>query len=231
MSMESRYKAIEQEVEERCRLNGRTLASVRIVAVSKTVGVDKVGEAVHVGVRDFGENRPDMLLEKQEAYPDVNWHFIGNIQSRRIGDIVQSACLIHSLYQVRHLDRIEKAARACHKVQDVLVEVNVSGEESKGGLEPECLSAYIDECLKREHIRVCGLMTMAPQGDAESARTCFEHLARLRDDMGNRYETASLQAPLHELSMGMSEDWREAIDAGATIIRIGRAVFSESFEK
>ena len=231
MSLESRYTSLESDVQECCRLNGRNPSTVHIVAVSKTVGIDKVEEAISAGIRDFGENRSDMLVEKQAVFPTMNWHFIGNIQSRRIPDIVSSSSLVHSLYQPRHLDFIEKAARGHNKVQDILIEVNVSGEESKSGLNPEELHDFIERCLGYEHIRVCGLMTMAPQGDKIVARACFERLASLREEMRRIFISNSTRAPLHELSMGMSEDWREAIEAGATIIRIGRAIFSESFQK
>ena len=100
------------------------------MAVSKTVGPDAVARALAAGARDFGENRPDGLAEKAAAFPQATWHFIGNIQSRRIPDIVRSAALVHSLFEERHARKIDEAAAVAGKVQDVLLEVNVSGEES-----------------------------------------------------------------------------------------------------
>ena len=196
------------------------------VAGSKTVGPDAVARALAAGARDFGENRPDGLAEKAAAFPQATWHFIGNIQSRRIPDIVRSAALVHSLFEERHARKIDEAAAAAGKVQDVLLEVNVSGEESKGGLAP---GALLDVCARLPHVRVRGLMTMAPQGDPAAARAVFEGLANLHAQLRAGLDPA--QAALFDgLSMGMSEDWREAVRAGATIVRIGRAVFDDAFE-
>ena len=228
MTFKDRYLRVMGEVAACCEDCGRDPSEVRVVAVSKTVGPEEVGEAVRAGAVDFGENRPDQIVQKQELYPEQNWHFIGNIQSRRIPDIVSHACMVHSVFQEHHLARIDSAAAGLGKVQDILLEVNVSGEESKSGLEPSQVEGMLAACEPYEHIRVCGLMTMAPQGDLAAARECFEGLARLRDELrcGLSPDRAAV---FHDLSMGMSEDWREGIAAGATMIRIGRALFSESF--
>ena len=121
MSVRSRYRRVVAEVAEVCEQCGREPAEVRVIAVSKTVGPDEVAEAVAGGACDFGENRPDQLVSKAAAFPEARWHFIGNIQSRRIPDIVGSAALIHSLYQLRHGQKIDQAAERLGKVQDVLV--------------------------------------------------------------------------------------------------------------
>lgn len=230
MSVATRYSRIAEEVACACREAGRDPRDVVLVAVSKTVDVEIVDQAVSAGAHDFGENRPDSLEEKQAAYPDATWHFIGNIQSRRIADIVKCADLIHSLYEERHADRINAAAQALGKVQDVLLEVNVSGEESKSGRTPEEVTALFEHCLKLKHVRVRGLMTMAPQGDLEIARKSFEDLKNLRDELKVSYLQCADPQFMHDLSMGMSEDWREGVRAGATIVRIGRAIFDDTFE-
>lgn len=230
MGIEQRYDHIAGEVAKICRAAGRDPRSVRIVAVSKTVGLDAVGCALAGGAHDFGENRPDGLIEKEAAYPAETWHFIGNIQSRRIPEIVAAASLIHSLHQIRHAEKIDGAAAAIGKVQDVLLEVNVSGEESKSGLTPEEVGVMLDACAPLHHVRVRGLMTMAPQGDLVAARDTFEQLARVRDETRARLEPERAVV-FDELSMGMSEDWREGVRAGATIVRIGRAIFDDAFEE
>lgn len=230
MGIAERYAEVEQEVARVCRACGRAPEDVRLIAVSKTVGVDGVASAVSAGAHDFGENRPDSLLPKASEFPQVTWHFIGNIQSRRIRDIVGSATLIHSLYQLKHAQKIDEVARELGKVQDVLIEVNVSGEESKSGLSPEEAPAFLAELSKMENLRARGLMTMAPQGDLARARRSFEGLARLADQMRCELDGARREA-FDELSMGMSEDWREAIAAGATMVRIGRAIFSDEFKE
>lgn len=223
-----RYGEVAAEVAEACRLSGRAPGEVRLVAVSKTVGSQEVAEAIAQGALDFGENRPDQLMAKAIAFPEVRWHFIGNIQSRRIRDIVAHASLIHSLCELRHAERIDAAAARLGKVQDVLVEVNVSGEESKGGVAPGEAASFVAACAGLPCVRVRGLMTMAPQGDPAAAKGSFEGLARLSDEVRGALPQGQAAA-FGELSMGMSGDWRLAIAAGATMVRIGRAVFSETF--
>ncbi len=229
MGTKERYERVAREVERVCVEAGRDPREVRLVAVSKTVGEAQVACAMEGGALDFGENRPDEILRKSAAFPQARWHFIGNVQSRRIPDIVGAAALVHSLYQEHHVARFDVAAARLGKVQDVLLEVNVSKEKSKSGVAPEDAHSLLEACAQVKHLRVRGLMTMAPQGDAAVARECFEGLARLRDEL--RAGLAPCQAAVfNELSMGMSEDWREAVCAGATIVRIGRAVFDSSFE-
>ena len=228
MTVGKRYETARSELESVCRQCGRNPHDVVLMAVSKTVGLEEVCDAISAGARDFGENRPDQLMEKADAYPRVNWHFIGNIQSRRIRDIVGRATLIHSLFEERHAKKIDQVARESAIVQDVLLEVNVSGESSKSGLEPHAVKHMLEACKGFENVRVRGLMTMAPQGDLNVARAVFSELASLHAQL--RHSMPSEQAEhFSELSMGMSEDWREAVAEGATIIRIGRAIFSETF--
>lgn len=228
MGTKERYERVREELDEVCRSCGRQPDEVTLVAVSKTVGPEEVANAIAGGAADFGENRPDQLMEKADIYTDATWHFIGNIQSRRIRDIVGRASLVHSLFEERHARKIDEAARNLGIVQDVLIEVNVSGEESKSGLRPEAVASMIDACRDMPNIRVRGLMTMAPQGDAQVARDTFAGLARLRDELRAGMPAEEATA-FTELSMGMSEDWREAVAEGATIVRVGRAIFSEAF--
>lgn len=223
-----RYENVRAELDEVCCACGRSPEEVTLVAVSKTVGVEEVAYAIEAGARDFGENRPDQLMMKADAYPQENWHFIGNIQSRRIRDIVGRASLVHSLFEERHARKIDEAARALDIVQDVLLEVNVSGEESKSGLTPDEVKSLLDVCRALPNVRVRGLMTMAPQGDLDVARDTFAGLARLRDELRDGLSAEEAEA-FDELSMGMSEDWREAVQEGATLVRIGRAIFSDTF--
>lgn len=230
MSFKERYEQTMREVAACCAAAARDPKSVRVVAVSKTVTADVVGEAIDASATDFGENRPDQLVEKATRFPQVSWHFIGNIQSRRIPDIVRHASLVHSLYQPRHVAKFETAACAAGKVQHVLLEVNVSGEASKSGLAVDEVQDMLELCLAQDHLCVCGLMTMAPQGDAAVAKACFEELAALQQTLKKRL-TPDHAAQFNELSMGMSEDWREAIGAGATIVRIGRALFDDAFNR
>ena len=228
MGITERYAGVKEEVERVCRACGRNPEKVRLVAVSKTVGLEGVEEAYRAGARDFGENRPDQIVPKHAAYPQATWHFIGNIQSRRIHDIVDAATLIHSVYQEKHARKINEVALERGIVQDILIEVNVSGEESKSGVTPAEAETLVRACEDLPAVRVRGLMTMAPQGDLARARECFAGLKALADKIREGLSPDKALS-FDELSMGMSEDWREAIEEGATIVRIGRAIFSDTF--
>ena len=230
MGFKERYERTVAEAAACCEACGRDPKSVVVVAVSKTVGADEVAEAIEAGAHDFGENRPDSLEGKRARFPQQTWHFIGNIQSRRISEIVASATLIHSLYQLRHAEKIDHAAAELSKVQDVLIEVNVSGEASKSGVAPAEAADLVRAVAALPHVSVRGLMTMAPAGDAQAAREAFAGLAELAAQIRAQLP-AEDAAVFTELSMGMSDDWREAVPLGATIVRVGRAIFSESYQE
>lgn len=228
MGIAENYIKTYKNVMNECAHAERAADSVCLLAVSKTVGLDGVAEAIEGGARSFGENRPDQLMLKHDAYPDVDWHFIGNIQSRRIKDIVPRACLIHSLFEDRHARKIDEEAAKIGKMQKVLIEVNVSGEASKSGVAPGDAQELLDLCLKLPHVVPCGLMTMAPQGDLDAARKCFAGLRDLRSALQKQIAATDPEAAnmFDQLSMGMTDDWLEAIQEGSTIVRIGRAIFA-----
>ena len=221
MSVHVKYEEIAAQVAETCVRAGRAPEEVTVVAVSKTVGPDEVARAIASGARDFGENRPDQLMLKADQFTDATWHFIGNIQSRRIRDMVGRAALVHSLFEERHARKIDEVACERGIVQDVLLEVNVSGEQSKSGLAPADVRALAECCAALPNVRVRGLMTMAPLGDMAAARMTFAGLRDLRDDLCADFPDCT------GLSMGMTDDWSIAIEEGATIVRIGRAIFAQ----
>ena len=230
MGIAERYEKVEEELAQECALAGRDPKEVRLVAVSKTVGVEGVGEAYAAGARDFGENRPDQIVPKSQAFPDARWHFIGNIQSRRIPEIVSAATLIHSVCKEAHLAKIDAAAAAIDKCQRVLLEVNVSGEESKSGFEPSEVKGIIERARSLEHVKIEGLMSMAPRAEEELINATFSGLANLESELNDTFSQEEGTARLSALSMGMTEDWPVALRYGSTIVRIGRAIFSDSFE-
>ena len=230
MGVEQRYANVAAEVAAVCREAGRDPAEVTVVAVSKTVGPDAVARALAAGARDFGENRPDGLAEKAAAFPQATWHFIGNIQSRRIPEIVSAATLIHSVCKEAHLAKIDAAAAAIDKCQRVLLEVNVSGEESKSGFEPSEVKGIIERARSLEHVKIEGLMSMAPRAEEELINATFSGLANLESELNDTFSQEEGTARLSALSMGMTEDWPVALRYGSTIVRIGRAIFSDSFE-
>lgn len=230
MSTATRYQHLRAELDSVCRDAGRNPEEVTLLAVSKTVDVDQVEIAISAGAHSFGENRPEELLRKKAAFPQENWHFIGNIQSRRIGDIVSAADLIHSVCKESHLSKIDKAAKEHNKVQKILLEVNVSGEESKSGFEPSQVLSVIKSAAEFENIEVCGLMTMAPRSDEDAVRFTFTGLSNLKNELQQQLDELGISVTLSEISMGMTEDWKAAVPLGSTIIRLGRAVFDDSFE-
>ena len=213
------------EVAAALERSGRAGEQVLLMAVSKTVGVDEVAAAVAAGVHDFGENRTSELKLKHEAHPDENWHFIGRIQTNKLKDVVGRACLIHSVASIHAFDAIERLAERQGIVQPVLIEANVSGEESKDGFAPGELRAALEHATGLAHVEVRGLMTMAPLGAPETAREVFKRLREIRDEFKVEFADSD-NVKLSELSMGMTNDFVEAVEEGSTIIRLGRSIFA-----
>ncbi len=200
-----------------------SIKTARLVAVSKTVTAEVIQEVYDCGQRLFGENRIDVLMEKVATLPsDIEWHFIGNIQSRQIKNIVANSCFIHS---VDCLDKITKIDNACKNQQkriNYLLQVNVSGEEVKSGFSIEEARAAIKLAIETKHADCVGLMTMAPFVAEESElRQVFIDLRQLRDALEEEFDFK-----LPELSMGMSNDYRLALEEGATLVRVGSAIFN-----
>ena len=222
--IEKNYRSILAQIAAACERVGRDPAEVRLVVVSKTVGFKEIAAAIDAGVHDFGENRTNLFKEKHDTYPNEHWHFIGSIQTNKIKDIVGRAALIHSVASERALTAIAKRAQFLGITQDLLIEVNVSGEESKDGIAPDLLGRLLDLATGLEGIKVRGLMTMAPQGDEQRIRAAFRGLRELRDSCVVSNE-AFERVQLRELSMGMSDDFSLAVEEGATIVRIGRSIW------
>lgn len=192
------------------------------MAVTKHVGVSEIRKAISAGCVDFGENRVQEFLGKYGLFPDVRWHFIGTLQTNKAKDVVGRAYLIHSVDSLRLLEHIDRVAEAHGVVQDVLLQVNVSGEQSKHGMAPEEAEEVLRASLEMPGVRVRGLMTIAPLGRPEDVRWVFRDTARLFASLASmRFNGMELT----DLSMGMTNDYRVAIEEGATIIRVGRAIF------
>jgi pyridoxal phosphate enzyme (YggS family) len=217
-----RYQAVRRAVADAADVSGRSAAEVTVVAVTKTVGIEAIRHAIDAGVRDFGENRVQEFLGKYGLFPDVNWHFIGTLQTNKVKDVVGRSCLIHSVDSVRLLDTLDRKAAEVGLVQAILLEINVAGEQSKHGFSPGEVSDVLAEASHLRNVLVRGLMTMAPLTKAEEVRWVFRELRELRDSLR---ESLHDGVELDELSMGMSNDYRIAVEEGATIVRIGRAIF------
>jgi pyridoxal phosphate enzyme (YggS family) len=193
--------------------------------VSKTVGLPEVAVALEAGQLDFGENRSLLFTEKQTAFPQARWHFIGSIQTNKVKHFVGRAALVHSVASEHALAAIARRAQLLNLRQDVLIEVNVSREESKDGIAPSLLPNVLELAQASDGVCVRGLMTMAPQGEPQTARLAFRGLRQLRDESAQKYHAPG-SIELYELSMGMSEDYSLAVEEGATIVRIGRTIWT-----
>lgn len=218
----SRYEAVRRQVADAADVSGRPAGEVTIVAVTKTVGIEEVRAALTAGVVDFGENRVQEFLGKFGLFPDAHWHFIGTLQTNKAKDVVGRAWLIHSVDSMRLLTEISHRAEQAGVVQPVLLQVNVSGEESKHGFECCDVREALIEASRLGSVEVRGFMTMAPFGRPEDARWVFRELRELRDSLR---EMPLNGVELTELSMGMSNDFRVAVEEGATIVRVGGAIF------
>lgn len=201
---------------------GRT-APVRLVAVSKTQTPEAIREAYACGVRDFGENYAQELRDKREqlADLDVRWHFIGPLQSNK-AKWVADVALLHTVDRPSILSALEARVATTHHRLEVLVQVNVGQEPQKAGCREEDLPILLDHFKTTPHVVCRGLMTIPPAGDPESARVHFRRLACLRAQWGAETREG---VELRELSMGMSDDFEVAVEEGATLVRVGTAVF------
>jgi PLP dependent protein len=217
-----RYRKVLREVADAADVAGRDPADVTVVAVTKTVGVSEVRQAVAAGLHDFGENRAQEFAGKQGLFPHERWHFIGTLQTNKVKQVVGRAELIHSVDSFGLLAAVDARAREAGVVQPVLLQVNVSREATKHGMAFEEAEEAVRAAGGLPGVVVRGLMTMAPLGRAESARWVFRSCA---DWMGRLQSLHCDAVELAELSMGMSNDFRVAIEEGATIVRVGRALF------
>lgn len=218
--LQHRIQEIEKNIQMACQTANRDRSEITVVAVTKSVSEVRTREVLDAGIIHLGENRPEGLMQKQEAIEaDAVWHYIGNVQSRRVRDIVGNLCYLHSLSRMSIAKEIQKRST---KMIDCFVQVNVSGEASKSGVSPEELEEFIANIAQYDKIRIVGLMTMAPHtDDKEAIRAVFREMKELRDQIAVQKLP---HAPCTELSMGMSNDYMIAIEEGATYLRIGTAL-------
>lgn len=203
---------------------GRSPDDVSIVAVTKNVGIEDIRGAMAAGASEFGENRVQEFLGKYGLFPDVHWHFIGTLQRNKVKDVVGKTALIHSVDSVKLLREIDRRAGERGVVQDVLLQVNAAGEQAKHGFEPREVGDALVDAASLSHVHVRGLMTMAPLARAEDVRWVFRSLRELAESLRDSLPDG---VELDELSMGMSNDFRVAVEEGATIVRLGRVIFGK----
>ena len=224
MSISENLKRIEEKIAAAAEKSGRKRDAVTLCAVTKKVDTSAAEELLSLGVRNLAENRVQVLCEKYEDIQNrAIWHLIGHLQTNKVKYIIDKVSLIHSVESVKLLEEINLKAKAKNKVMDVLLEVNVSGEESKFGIKPHLAHEFAAQMEKYENVRLKGLMTIAPVPEkAGDNRKYFYELNKLFVDIGQKkYDNVSME----HLSMGMSLDFEDAVAEGATLVRIGTSLF------
>lgn len=213
---------IEKRIAAAAEKAGRSANDVKLIAVSKTFPAEVNQQAYDAGQRAFGENKVQDLAMKNAALPkDIEWHMIGHLQSNKAKAAVENSDYIHAVDTVKLLRRIDRLAGELGRSPNVLLEINVSGEESKFGADTKLAEELTSAALECDNVNVCGLMTMAPFGASEEElRLVFSSLRKLRDSLEEKY---GLKLP--ELSMGMSGDFEIAVEEGATMVRVGTSIF------
>ena len=221
--LKENLKTVEEHVQEACKRAGRSREEVTLIAVSKTKPLEMLQEIYGEGVRDFGENKVQELCDKMEQLPpDIRWHMIGHLQRNKVKQVVGKAALIQSVGSRELLDEIEKVAARMELIQDILLEVNIGGEEAKSGFAPEELAQAAAYAKELAHVRVRGLMTIPPVAvEKGGSIPYFEKVYRLfvdisREMYDNKWEY---------ISMGMSDDYADAVRCGANMVRVGSAIF------
>lgn len=222
---------VKQDIEQVCRTCNRDPNEVMLVAVSKYRPVSAIETAIQAGQLHFGENRMQDLKTKMEEIPNpsVVWHLIGNVQTNKLRQVCHRVNWIHSVDKLKYLEEIEKRAGVANHNIQVLLQVNISSEPQKGGIAPDELSTFLEKASETnwQHLRIRGLMGMAePTPDQDVIRSQFRLLRNLRDQLQDSFRKKTNGIiDLVELSMGMSSDMQIAIEEGATMVRVGTAIF------
>lgn len=216
---------IRKRIHRACERSGRDLRSVRLIAVSKTFEAEKIREVVEAGLNDIGENFVQELRDKRAALnnPDIRWHFVGHLQSNKVKYITDFIYLIHSIDHQSVAEEIDKRGARIGRTVDVLIEVNTTREKTKFGVLPESTVEFAKSLAHFKSLKLKGLMTIGLfLPDPEASRPAFQTLRSLRDEV---MRVGIENAEMTELSMGMTNDFEVAIEEGATMIRLGTAIF------
>ena len=218
------YKYIKQQVDETARNCGRDPEDITLIAVSKTKPLENIEELITIGVKDFGENKVQELCDKYEnVSAPVNFHLIGHLQTNKVKYIVDKACLIHSVDSVKLAQTIQKEAAKKGVIAQILIEVNVAEEDSKFGLHTEEVLPFVEEIASYPNVHVNGLMTIAPfVENPDENRGYFRTLKQLSLDIASKNID---NIDMNVLSMGMTNDYKVAIEEGSTMVRVGTAIF------
>ncbi len=226
ISIEKNILQIKENIGNALKKSGREGDEVQLIAVTKTVDINRINEAIEAGITSIGENRTNEIEEKYNLIGSkVDFHMIGHLQTNKVKNIIGKTKLIHSLDRISLAKELDKRSKRNNIVTDVLLQVNVAEEESKFGLKVDEVLYFIEDILELTNIRVRGLMTIAPYTEDRSyLRNVFRSLYKLSEDIKTRnYEGLSMDY----LSMGMSNDYEIAIEEGSNMVRVGSSIFGK----
>lgn len=215
---------VEEKINAACQRSGRSRNEVTLIAVSKTKPIPMLAEIYEEGVRDFGENKVQEILEKHDVLPnDIKWHMIGHLQRNKVKAVIDKVSLIHSVDSFRLAEEINIQAKKINITVPILVQVNIAGEDTKFGITKEDAIALVEQIAELDNLRIQGLMTIAPLvNDPEDNRQYFRGIRQLSVDIRNKNID---NVCMDILSMGMTGDYEVAIEEGATMVRVGTGIF------
>ena len=225
MNIRENLEEVERRITAAAERSGRKRSDITLIAVTKTHPAEMMNEAIELGVTDIGENKPQEVRDKYADVKPVRWHLIGHLQTNKVKYVIDKVCLIHSVDSVKLMDEIERQAEKHDITMDILIQVNISGEETKSGIKPEEIYDLIEHAGELSRVKVKGLMTIAPKTDNPVTHALhFDNIRRLfLDIQSKKYDNISMEY----LSMGMSGDYETAIEHGANMVRVGSAIFGQ----
>ena len=225
MNIRENLEEVERRITAAAERSGRKRSDITLIAVTKTHPAEMMNEAIELGVTDIGENKPQEVRDKYAYVKPVRWHLIGHLQTNKVKYVIDKVCLIHSVDSVKLMDEIERQAEKHDITMDILIQVNISGEETKSGIKPEEIYDLIEHAGELSRVKVKGLMTIAPKTDNPVTNALhFDNIRRLfLDIQSKKYDNISMEY----LSMGMSGDYETAIEHGANMVRVGSAIFGQ----
>lgn len=217
-------KSVYERIEAAAKESGRKKEDILLVAVTKTHPYEMINEVLSLGITDIGENRPQEVRDKFPHVNAANWHLIGQLQTNKIKYIIDKVCLIHSVDSIHLMDEINRHAQKHGIVANILIQVNISGEETKSGIIPDALHNMLLHAGELSNIFVKGLMTIAPNAEDCIVEKCFSDMHALYQQTSQKtYKNVTMEY----LSMGMSNDFELAIKHGSNLVRVGRSIFGE----
>ena len=225
MNIRENLEEVERRITAAAERSGRKRSDITLIAVTKTHPAEMMNEAIELGVTDIGENKPQEVRDKYADVKPVRWHLIEHLQTNKVKYVIDKVCLIHSVDSVKLMDEIERQAEKHDITMDILIQVNISGEETKSGIKPEEIYDLIEHAGELSRVKVKGLMTIAPKTDNPVTNALhFDNIHRLfLDIQQKKYDNISMEY----LSMGMSGDYETAIEHGANMVRVGSAIFGQ----